>query len=153
MEKQRVQQIDIREATRIDMPKIVELAKHWESENITYGYIACSTETMDEFQVWVATSKDSVIGFLFGKRKISEGLCLIPIDSMYFEIEDFYLLPEFRDKGVGRMFYLHVEKQLINEGIKYILLSTATKDYTKIIKFYTEIVGFTVWSTTLFKQI
>lgn len=153
MQNQQSLQIYFREAIYSDLQKIKDLSKQWETENITYGYIACSVERLDEYQVWVANADDIMIGFLFGIRKTSEGLCVIPKDNVYFEIEDFYLLPEYRNLGIGRMFYLHVEKQIVDEGIKYILLSTATKDYQKIIKFYTENVGFTVWSTTLFKQI
>jgi len=53
------------------------------------------------------------------------------------------------------MFFKYIEAQLKNENIEYILLSTATKDYSKIIKFYTEKIGLTVWvwTTTLIKQI
>ena len=152
MEEQTQHQIDIREATNADMPGIVALSQQWEAENITYGYVSCTPEILGLYRVWVASTADTVIGFLFGKKTMSDELCVIPAGAATFEVEDFYLLPEFRNLGIGKNLLHHVEKQLQGEGTKYLLLSTATKDHQKIVKFYLE-TGFTVWTTTLFKQI
>ena len=148
-----MQDIAIYEAKYNDKDKIIGLSKQWEEEGITYGYAACSQDVLLQYRVWIANYYDTAVGFLFGKSEISNGMCVIPKGASYFEIEDFYLLPDFRNKGIGTMFFKHIEEQLKNENIKYILLSTATKDYAKILKFYTEKVGLTVWTTTLFKQI
>ena len=148
-----MQNIVIHEAKDNDKAKIIGLSKQWEEEGITYGYVACSQDILASYRIWIADHNNKPIGFLFGKNEISEGMCVIPKGTSYFEIEDFYLLSEFRSKGIGTMFFKHIEAQLKIENIEYILLSTATKDYSKILKFYTEKIGLTVWTTTLFKQL
>lgn len=88
-----------------------------------------------------------------GQRKISEGICVIPKDKIYFDIEDLYITPEFRNRGIGKVLFKYVEEYLKHKHIDYLLLSTATKDHLKIQNFYTQKMGMTVWTTTLFKNI
>jgi len=136
-----------------DKSNVLGLSKLWENENITYGYTACTKEIFDSNRVWIIHEDYFAIGFLYGKQEKSEGMSVIPKDASYFVIDDFYLVPNYRNKGIGTIFFEYVEQQLKNEGIEYVLLSTATKNHEKITRFYTEKVGLTVWTTTLFKKL
>ncbi|HBL83945.1 MAG: hypothetical protein A2Y17_03930 [Clostridiales bacterium GWF2_38_85] len=142
-----------RESLNSDNSAILELSKKWESENITYGYIACSIETLEKSNVWVTTEENKIVGYLHGKSAISKEICTIPNNLLYFEIDDFYILPEYRDNGLGKLFFNYVEAELKKNNIKYILLSTATKDHKRIQNFYNKKLNFNFWTTTFFKQI
>jgi GNAT superfamily N-acetyltransferase len=140
-------------AIESDKKDISALSAHWETENITYGYAACSPEMLSDFSAFCAKIDGKCIGYIFGKRKIAEHICVFQDGISYFEIEDFYVIPEFRNQGIGKQLYEYVEQNLKQEGIQGILLSTATKEYKKIQKFYAEQLGLTVWTTTFFKNI
>ncbi|WP_099204379.1 GNAT family N-acetyltransferase [Scatolibacter rhodanostii] len=145
--------LTIRIATEQDKYDIIKLSQKWESENITYGYIANTYEALRKYTIWSALYDDCVIGFLMGHHTNSEDWCIIPKDNAIFCIEDFYILPEFRDKGIGQILFDFVEKALKDSQIDYILLNTATKDYARIQNFYTEKLDIKVWTTTLFKNL
>jgi GNAT superfamily N-acetyltransferase len=39
-------------------------------------------------------------------------MSVIPKSASYFEIEDFYLVPNYRNKGIGTIFFEYMEQQL-----------------------------------------
>ena len=71
----------------------------------------------------------------------------------YFEIEELYVVPECRNQGVGRALFQFVEQELKAVGIEYMMLSTATKNYKKILHFYIDELGMDFWSARLFKKL
>jgi len=142
-----------KKATKNDLSNIVSLQEKWVKEDIVYGFAACSLEVLKQFEIWCCISDDSIIGYISGKQKTSDDMCIIPIKSKYFEIEDFYIIPEKRSEGIGEKFYKHVELELKSAEITHILLSSATKDAERIRKFYIDKAGFDIWTTVFFKVI
>lgn len=140
-------------AIKSDKEEIIALSAQWEKENITYGYAACSQGLLSEYSAFCAKINNKCIGYLFGKKMIAENICVFPDGSSYFMIEDFYVIPEYRNQGIGKQLYAFVEQNLKQEGTQGILLSTATKEYKKIQNFYSVQLGLTVWTTTFFKNI
>jgi ribosomal protein S18 acetylase RimI-like enzyme len=140
-------------AIELDKEEISSLSAQWEKENITYGYVACSPGLLFEYSAFCAKINNKCIGYLFGKKIIAENICVFPDGSSYFEIEDFYIKPEFRNQGIGKQLYEFVEQTLKQEGTQGILLSSATKNYKKIQEFYTSQVGLKVWTMTFYKII
>lgn len=140
-------------AIESDKEEISALSALWEKENITYGYAACSPGMLSEYSAFCAKINNQCIGYLFGKKMIAENICVLPDDSSYFEIEDFYVIPEFRNRGIGKQLYEFVEQNLKLEGTQGILLSSATMNYKRVQEFYTSQVGMKVWTTTFYKII
>ena len=61
-------------------------------------------------------------------------------------------LPEYRNKGIGKTLFRLIEDE-VKDKVDFITLSTATKDYKKILKFYVDGSGMSVHSSYLFKKI
>lgn len=146
--------INIRLATDKDKLDIIELSKEWEKENSTYGFRADDLDYINENRCFVAYRNDIVIGYLFGKVFESKQMkSIMQEGTPYFELEEIYVTPKYRNYGVGSMLFDYLENILRDEKITQLVLSTATKDYESIFNFYIKRKGMTFWSARLFKEI
>ncbi len=137
-----------------DIREIVTLSKCWEMENIIYGYVACEEATLSQMDVyaWVCSCNGKIIGYTFGYKKVSEGMCTIPQGVLYFEVEDLYVVPGLRSYGIGSKLLSYVENELKRMDIEYTYLTSATKAYERSIKFYTSN-EYNMWTMTFFKKL
>ena len=62
------------------------------------------------------------------------------------------LLEDFRSQGIGKGLFQYAEKRLKGE-VEYLVLSTATKNWTGILHFYLEEVDMRFWAATLYRRI
>lgn len=146
--------IDIRLATEKDKLQILELSKEWENENSTYGFYADELDYINENRCFVAHIEDTVIAYLFGKVFESKQMkSIMPEGTLYFELEEIYVTPKYRNYGIGSMLFDYLENTLRDEKITQMVLSTATKNYESIFNFYIKHMGMSFWSARLFKEI
>lgn len=133
---------------------IAALSKAWEAENSTYGFYADDLPYLKENRCFAAYDAGEMVGYLFGKVEAARRMQSILPDGMpYFEVEELYVRPHMRSQGVGRALMEHLEQVLRAEGITRMLLSTATKDYKRILHFYIDELGMNFWSARLFKEL
>ena len=71
----------------------------------------------------------------------------------FFEIEELYVVPGHRSEGIGRALFCFAEQAVKAAGIEFIMLSTATKNYKRILHFYIDELGMDFWSARLFKKL
>ena len=64
---------------------------------------------------------DTLIGF--ANYAIDIGTCYGLLESGYGVVMEFYISPEFRRKGYGKLLFEHVEERLKNDGAKYLYLT------------------------------
>ena len=77
---------------------------------------------------------------------------VMPEGSRCFEVEELYVVPRFRSKGIGRALFAFAE-DAVKDAADYMVLSTATKNWRAIFHFYLEELDMTFWSARLFKKI
>ena len=77
---------------------------------------------------------------------------VMPEGTPYFEVEEIYVIPEERSKGIGSSLFEYAEKAVKNEA-EYIVLSTATRNWKAIFHFYLEELGMEFWNARLFKKL
>ena len=134
--------------------KLISMSADWEAENSTYGYRKNERSDIEGNRIFLAEQDGKLLGYLFGQEEKSERATSIMVDGTpYFEIEELYVIPEFRNQGVGRALFQFVEQELKATGIEYMMLSTATKNYKKILHFYIDELGMDFWSARLFKKL
>ena len=112
--------------------------------------------TQEEMQRFLIQAKQDgeILGYLFGHEEKSERTSSIMVGGTpCFEIEELYVVPSHRSKGVGRMLFHDVEQAVKAAGIDFIMLSTATKNYKSILHFYIDELGMDFWSARLFKKL
>lgn len=145
----------LREAELNDavLETLIALSKDWETEQSCHGYRANARADIEGNRIFLAEADGAVIGYLFGKRCISERQSsVMPDATPYFEVEELYVIPSRRSQGVGAALFAFSE-QAVKPECDYILLSTATKNWRAIFHFYLDELDMQFWSARLFKRI
>ena len=131
---------------------LIELSALWEAENNCRGYVKNGADEFEGKRVFMSFYGKKVTGYLFGGgEKAKRSSSVMPDGTEYFEVDEIYVLPEYRGKGIGKKLFEYAENALKDE-YGFIMLSTAAKDYKKILHFYIDLLGMDFWSARLFKK-
>ena len=132
---------------------LISLSEAWEKENSCYGYRANQKEDIEENRIFLAEENGEVLGYLFGKVYPAKNMnSIIPENTPYFEVEELYVIPSHRSKGIGAALFRYAEDALRCD-VRYIVLSTASKNWKAVFHFYLDELGMSFWSARLFKEI
>ena len=134
--------------------RLVRLSRDWEAEDSCRGYRANTHEDLAGRRVFLAEEDGEILGYLFGLRETAEKKSTVmDAGTPYFEIEEIYVIPERRSQGIGRSLFAFAEETIRSEGLRFLMLSTATKNARAILHFYLDELGMTFWSARLFKKL
>ena len=145
--------VAIYEAKQSDIKRLLELSLMCEKEDSCYGYRA---NTEDDFQdrYILAAYDDELIAYIFGKEEIQDKQTSVINKNMhYFEIEELYVHPSYRSRGIGKQLMESLEKELKKKGLEMMMLSTATKNWKAIMHFYIDEIEMSFWSARLYKRL
>lgn len=138
-------------------PTILEVLKQmsadWADENSCRGYYANDESDIRGNRIFLALEGDTPVGYLFGQvTRAKRTSTVMEENTPYFEVEELYIVPGWRSRGVGGALFRYAESQ-VKQDAEYILLSTATKNWRAILHFYIDEMGMDFWSARLFKKI
>ena len=132
---------------------LIAMSVDWEAEKSCYGYRANGKDDIAGNRIFLAEENGEIIGYLFGNPFTSENMkAVMPEGSRCFEVEELYVVPHMRSKGVGRALFACAENA-VREIADYMVLSTATKNWRAVFHFYLDELDMTFWSARLFKRI
>lgn len=141
------------ELTREIEHQLIAFSHDWEEENSCYGYRANTRTDLEGNRFFMAMEQGQPIGYLFGKAQCAKDMrSIMPDGTPYFEVEELYVAPPWRSKGVGRALFQAVSEAAAKEA-DYLMLSTATKNWRAILHFYIEELGMEFWNARLFKRL
>lgn len=133
---------------------LISLSGDWAAENSCYGYYQNKRSDIEGNRVFLAAEEDSVQAYLIGHVCTAERTSSIMEEGTpYFEVDELYVRSELRSRGIGRALYSFAEETVKAEGVDFMMLTTATKDYKKILHFYIEEMGLDFWSARLYKKL
>ena len=114
----------IKEINRFDMHRLVELSLMWEKEDSCYGYRANTEDDLKDRYI-LAAYDNELIAYVFGKEEVQDKQTSVINKNMhYFEIEELYVHPSYRSRGIGKQLMESLEKELKkkrarNDDVKY----------------------------------
>lgn len=133
---------------------LIAMSGDWEAENSTYGYRKNDPSDIAGNRIFLAEREGVILGYLFGQVVQAErSSSILEKGAPYFEIEELYVVPRHRSEGIGRALFDFAEKTIRREGVQYLMLSTATKNYKRILHFYIDELGMDFWSARLYKKL
>ncbi len=138
-----------------DALEIEKLQEDWSREDITYGLVV---ETVDKINdkltpyCFIAKDEENTIGYIMAEIKFDNKNCVFPLGVNYLFVNDLYVSKEYRSQGIGRILLEIVEKKAQEDGIEFVLLSSATKDSEAVRKFYTKN-EYSIWTTVFYKNL
>ena len=136
------------------LEKLIDFSADWEAEKSCHGYRKNDRSDIENNRIFLAEEQGTVVGYLFGCAETSKNASsIMPNGTPYFEVEELYVIPELRSRGIGRALFRFVEDKLRGEGVPYLMLSTATKNHRAILHFYIDEMGMDFWSARLFKKL
>ena len=135
---------------------IANLQKQWESEGITYGFIADSEDDILAYNsdyFYIALDGETLVGYVTGEVKANDKdnyMNVFPINAKYLQVYDLYIVPAYRSKNIGAELITIVEEKSKKNDIEHIFLSSATIDAESVRRFYVKN-DFKIWTTMFFK--
>lgn len=142
---------EFRELDTKTIQDLIELSKKWKDEDCSYGMVVNTEQDIKE-PLCVAVNDDEIIGYIFGHYYTKENkTSYIDAGSKCFMVDELYVLPEYRNQGIGRNLFELLENK-IKDTCRYITLSTSTKNYKKILHFYVDELDMDFHSAFLIKS-
>ncbi|MEM7345399.1 MAG: N-acetyltransferase [Chloroflexota bacterium] len=148
----------IRDCTPQDIDEIIQLDVEWEQEAITHGFDPMRREEylayLNQVPVYflVAETFDEVVGYINGSIHINKDVAAFPEGETYLQVDNIYLKPAFRDKGLGSQLMKRLLTTAEQQGIKKYLVESVSTDMAKVINFY-QSHDFTLSYVQLFREI
>lgn len=145
--------ITIHQARQSDIKRLLDLSSMWEKEDSCYGYRANTEDDLKDRYI-LAAYDDELIAYVFGKEEVQDKQTSVIDKNMhYFEIEELYVHPSYRSRGIGKQLMESLEKELKKKGLRMMVLSTATKNWKAIMHFYIDEIDMNFWSARLYKHL
>ncbi len=137
MLRRRVPGWAIRPATPEDLPALLALSREWAEEGITYGYTPTGEEAFAGYRCWASEMDGEVVGYAAGTVETAQRSTEIQqTGDHYFELEELYVRPDCRDKGIGHLLLERVEREARQEGLAQLMLNAANKSHDPLLRFY-----------------
>ena len=135
------------------LEQLIRFSEDWAAEDSCYGYRPNDKTDIEGNRIFFAEDGSTVTGYLFGRICRSEQMkSIMPEGTPYFEVEELYVVPEMRSRGIRAKLFRFAEETVKSEA-EYMVLSTATKNWKAIFHFYLDELDMKFWSARLFKKI
>ena len=133
---------------------LITMSAAWEAENSSHGYHTNDRSDIEKNRIFLAERNGEVLGYLLGHdAKAERTTSVMEEGTPFFEIEELYVTPKYRSEGIGKKLFSFAEQTVQAEGLGYLMLGTATKDWKRILHFYLDELGMEFWSARLYKKL
>ena len=135
------------------LDNLLKMSADWAAENSCRRYYPNELSDIQGNRIFLAMEEGTTVGYLLGHISRAErDSTVMAAGTPFFEVEELYIVPDHRSRGLGSALFRYAEEQVKQEA-SYMLLSTATKNWKAILHFYIEELGMEFWNARLFKKV
>lgn len=144
----------IRFSNENEIQRLVELSEAFEQEECCNGIVSDDYNHFANKKVAVCLVKGEIVGYCYGTIEKEDMMrSYSNVGDLIYYLDEMYLLPEYRNCGIGKRLFEYVEKYAKQNSCKTIRLNAVSKDYKRLLSFYIEELGMNFWSAFLVKNI
>lgn len=126
----------VEENQREYLAQLLNLSKKWVEEKCTPSYLLSEESDFMGKDVFVAMLNNEIIAYILGEIKIlEEKTSYNEIGEKAYELDEFYVLEEYRNKGIGKSLYQFVEGS-VKDKVDVIGLIASSRRYEELLRFY-----------------
>jgi len=147
--------VNIRNAVKKDITGIVSLGTRFVKEVPTWGQLAITEDYINKLDlrlIWVVEENDDLLGYAICLPRENDGSCIYTKKDKILELDEIYLIPEARGKGIGAQILQEIESNAKKEGYTKLFVYSSIKALDSVIEFY-RANGFQTWAVQLFKEV
>lgn len=134
--------------------QVAKLSKAFAEEGICNGVVADDYEFFKSCDVVVAKENNTVVGYAYGDIiKEKKGHSYAKKGARVFSLEEMYIFPEFRSKGIGKKLFKFLENYAHENKCDIIELCAVSKNYERLLRFYIQELDMTFWNAFLYKRL
>ncbi len=135
-----------------DLAEVHQMMRAWEEEAITIGQDACDLAYLRGFldeSFFVARESRRIVGFVCARIIANPGYAAMPTVQRILQIEELYVRPQARGRGVGTALVEAVLQKAREQGVRGFHVFSATRDTDAIVGFYRRH-GFEPWGVQMY---
>ena len=146
--------VDIKFAEKQDICDIVKLSREFANEQCCNGIKADDGKYFDSKKVVIAKIESEIVGYCYGEVEMkTKATSFFEKGSKSFYLEEIYISPKFRKKGIGKLLFEFIENYAKSLKCEILETTAVSKDYKKLLKFYIERNNMQFWSANIIKKL
>ena len=124
------------------LPQLLALSRDWAEEKTCPAYYANEEADFLDKDIYVALEGDKIVAYAYGEiKELTEATSYNLIGEKAFDLEELYVVPAWRKRGVGKELYRFLEEQ-IREQVDVIGVTAVSYQYEKLLRLYIDELGF-----------
>ena len=144
----------IKFAKNNELKEICKLNSIFVKENCCNNILEDSEGFYSSKKIFIAVENNKIVGYAYGDfAKETNTRSYAKANDKFFELEEMYVLPEYRNLGVGQKLFIKIEKHAKQNGAKTLRLNAVSKNYKSLLNFYIDILGMESISAYLIKKL
>ncbi len=139
-------------ATERDVAAVHGLMAEWEREGITIGHDAGDEAYLRSFlaeSFFVARDSRRIVGFVCARIVGNPGYAVMPTARRVLDIEELYVQPQARGRGVGTALVEAVLQKTRGHGVHAFHVFSASRNTEEVLRFYRRH-GFEPWGVQMY---
>jgi len=145
----------IRNATGKDVAGIAVLVSRFVNEVPVWGLVVRTEDDLrklDARLIWVVEDNNKLVGYAICLPRANDGSCIYSERDKILELDEIYLIPEARGKGIGSQLLKLIENYARAQGYTKLFVYSSVQDIDPSLRFYRGS-GFKTWAIQMFKEI
>ena len=125
------------------LEQLIRFSEDWAAEDSCYGYRPNDKTDIEGNRIFFAEDGGTVTGYLFGRICRSEQMkSIMPEGTPYFEVEELYVVPEMRSRGIGAKLFRFAEETVKSEAASLIAFISGSSTPGRISYFFSSLIKY-----------